>query len=269
MFQTTIKRTTMSVCEMGKLLGLKKTESYYLVHKQYFETTMVRGKMRIVISSFEDWYKNQDRYKKVDGPAPGSELREHSYSLLDIASMFAITDDSARYLVEILKLPKIWNGHQIRVPRKAFDQWYSSQSRYRNEEDRAKDQALIDSSMTIPAMGRLLGVDPREAWKIYNRSKDTLVMIRVADRPRITNDSFQKWYATQSRYRLVEAESGKKQETTLQIKSIYTLDEVSEVLNIPERDLYKMVSRGDIDGKRVGRQWYIYHETLQQLSQCK
>lgn len=64
------KKTTMSVPEMRRMLGLRKTDSYWLVHKQCFETVMVKGKMRIVIDSFERWYANQVKYKKVDGPPP-------------------------------------------------------------------------------------------------------------------------------------------------------------------------------------------------------
>ena len=39
-------KTTMSVREMGKLLGLKKVDSYWLVHKEYFDTILLNGKMR-------------------------------------------------------------------------------------------------------------------------------------------------------------------------------------------------------------------------------
>ena len=49
------KKTTMSVPEMRRMLVLRKTDSYWLVHKQCFETVMVEGKMRIVIDSFEHW----------------------------------------------------------------------------------------------------------------------------------------------------------------------------------------------------------------------
>ena len=37
-------KTTMSVTEMRRVLGLGKTDSYWLVHKQCFETIMVAGK---------------------------------------------------------------------------------------------------------------------------------------------------------------------------------------------------------------------------------
>ena len=52
----TQKRTWMTVPEMGKLLGLKKTDRYWLVHKNVFESKEIAGKIRINIASFEKWY---------------------------------------------------------------------------------------------------------------------------------------------------------------------------------------------------------------------
>ena len=67
-------KTTMSVLEMGKLLGLRKAESYWLVHKGYFETILLDGKIRVVIKSFEHWYAGQVKYRKVTGEPPGLDL---------------------------------------------------------------------------------------------------------------------------------------------------------------------------------------------------
>ena len=50
-------KTTMAVHEMAEILGLKKTESYWLIHKQKFQTVPVNGKLRVVIASFEEWYR--------------------------------------------------------------------------------------------------------------------------------------------------------------------------------------------------------------------
>ena len=58
------QKTTISVPEMTRLLGLKKTEGYWLVHKNLFQTVMIAGQMRIVLSSFEDWYASQEKYRK-------------------------------------------------------------------------------------------------------------------------------------------------------------------------------------------------------------
>lgn len=50
------KKKTMTVHEMAEFLGLKKTDSYWLIHKQKFQTITVNGKTRVVIESFEKWY---------------------------------------------------------------------------------------------------------------------------------------------------------------------------------------------------------------------
>ena len=78
-------KTTMSVPEMRRMLGLGKTESYWLVHRGFFDTILVEGKMRIVIESFEKWYANQIKWEKVEGPPPGEELNAYSYSIPQIA----------------------------------------------------------------------------------------------------------------------------------------------------------------------------------------
>lgn len=87
------EKTTMSVREMGQILGLSKTESYWLVHKQCFETTLVQGVMRVNVKSFEHWYANQIKHKKVDGTPPGEELRSYSYSVQEIADLLGVSDD--------------------------------------------------------------------------------------------------------------------------------------------------------------------------------
>ena len=80
-------KRTISVREMGQLLGLRKVESYWLVHKGYFDTVLVGDKMRVVTDSFEAWYASQVKYRKINGEPPGSKLRQESYSAKDIAEM--------------------------------------------------------------------------------------------------------------------------------------------------------------------------------------
>ena len=86
----TQKRTWMTVPEMGKLLGLKKTDRYWLVHKNVFESKEIAGKIRINIASFEKWYANQIKYHKVTGEEPGKELKSWSYSVKEVADLLGL-----------------------------------------------------------------------------------------------------------------------------------------------------------------------------------
>ena len=61
-----MRKKSMSVMEMGRMLGLKKTNSYWHIKKGWFETVMVAGKMRVMVDSFEEWYQSQTHYRKVN-----------------------------------------------------------------------------------------------------------------------------------------------------------------------------------------------------------
>lgn len=58
-------KTSMSVVEMGRLLGLSKTEAYWLVKKRLFTTITVGKRMRVMVDSFNCWYAGQSHYTKV------------------------------------------------------------------------------------------------------------------------------------------------------------------------------------------------------------
>lgn len=82
----------MTAAEMGRLLGLGKTDRYWLLHRHLFEWEEIMGTFRVNVESFEKWYANQVKYKKVTGEEPGKELKEWSYSPQEIAEMLGITD---------------------------------------------------------------------------------------------------------------------------------------------------------------------------------
>ena len=61
------KKTSMSVHEMAAMLGIKKTDSYWLMKKHLFDVIIVDKKMRIMVDSFEKWYAGQTHYHKISG----------------------------------------------------------------------------------------------------------------------------------------------------------------------------------------------------------
>ena len=198
----TKRKQTMSVREMGRLLGLKKVESYWLVHREYFDTVLVSGRMRVVIESFEHWYAGQVKYRKVTGEPPGERLRQESYSAQDMGKMLGVSDDVAYDIINRYELPTILVNYWKRVPREAFEKWYASQSKYRTLEDQQKDIELERHSMTMPEMARLLDVPRKIVYEIMRseRGRKTLQVIELAGKKRILNRSFDIWYAGQTEY---------------------------------------------------------------------
>ena len=147
----------MTVPEMGKLLGLKKTDRYWLVHKNVFESKEIAGKIRINIASFEKWYANQIKYHKVTGEESGKELKSWSYSVKEVADLLGVDDYLVYELLKKNQMEAVIVDYWKRIPKESFQNWYKNQSRYRTKEDREKDALLEDATITMPEMAQLLG----------------------------------------------------------------------------------------------------------------
>ncbi len=58
--------STVTVVKMGKMLGLHKTDAYYLIKKKWFKTIVVDKKIRVDLKSLYAWLETQDHYHLVD-----------------------------------------------------------------------------------------------------------------------------------------------------------------------------------------------------------
>jgi len=200
----TQKRTWMTVPEMGKLLGLKKTDRYWLVHKNVFESKEIAGKIRINIASFEKWYANQIKYHKVTGEEPGKELKSWSYSVKEVADLLGVDEYLVYDLLKKNQMEAVIVDYWKRIPKESFQNWYKSQSRYRTKEDREKDALLEDATITMPEMAQLLGTTRSAVYTILDNPKYShfFEFIVIAEKKRITKESFQKFLEGQDRYKL-------------------------------------------------------------------
>ena len=91
-----------------------------------------------------------------------------------------------------------------RIPKESFQNWYKSQSRYRTKEDREKDALLEDATITMPEMAQLLGTTRSAVYTILDNPKYShfFEFIVIAEKKRITKESFQKFLEGQDRYKL-------------------------------------------------------------------
>lgn len=249
------EKTTMSVREMGQILGLKKTDSYWLVHRQCFESTLIQGIIRVDIKNFEHWYANQIKHKKVDGTPPGEELRSYSYSISEMADLLDIPSYIAydllkRYNIETFKVDT-WK----RVRKNVFEKWYKSQHKYRTKADRERDAELEAASMTMPQMARLLGITRNEVYSIIGRKKNQGIfdIIVVADKKRISLESFENWYQSQERYQKVTKKTSGLQNDLEKVndseriallssdRTSFTAREAALLIGVSQRDIYRMI----------------------------
>lgn len=126
-----MKKKSMSVREMRRLLGLSKTESYWLVKKNYFDTVIIGGKMRVMIESFENWYANQLHYKKIIGEAPGKNWTSITMSIQETARLLGIAEGTLYDLMKKKPFKTVKVGMYTRIYIDSFEDWYNSQSHYK------------------------------------------------------------------------------------------------------------------------------------------
>lgn len=125
-----MNKKSMAVTEMRHMLGLGKTESYWLVHKNYFETVIVAGKMRVMVESFEEWYANQLHYKKVDGTPAGANWTSITMSVRETAHLLGITESSLYDLLKKKPFRTTQVGMYKRIYKDSFEEWFNSQTHY-------------------------------------------------------------------------------------------------------------------------------------------
>lgn len=196
------KKTSISVPEMGRILGLCKPEAYWLIKKGYFEVIMVGGKMRVKVDSFEKWYANQCWYKKVNGDPPGRDLRKKSYSIDDLGAMLGLAEATVYDLVSKGHFEVINNIHgKRRITKVSFDKWYASQSDYRTVDDQARDATIVSGTYSLPEIGKMLGVHRNTVY--YLVSKNCFEIIKIGRQKRVPKNSFAMWYQSQKRYKLI------------------------------------------------------------------
>ena len=116
-------KTSISVPEMRRLLGMKKVEAYWLVKQGRFKVILVGGKMRIMLDSFEDWYGRQFHYKKVDGPEPG-QLLPVSWTVPEVAGILGLNRCSVYELIKNHAPFQTFKvDGQTRILTGSFDAW--------------------------------------------------------------------------------------------------------------------------------------------------
>lgn len=286
MVKTSQKKETMSVREMREILGIKKTDSYWLIKRNYFKTVIVDGKIRVDIRSFEDWYANQVHHRKVNGEEPGQKLMESSYSVRDISVILGITESSVLDLIHKESFPVIEIQHHWRIDKDLFHQWYQNQDHYRTPEDRERDHSLEAASMTLPEMGIMLCVDRNGAYRIVKENPQLEVII-VAGKKRVMIQSFEDWYASQEKYhKFVDLGSEERErflqqhvddavgrkirqkyirnpdKARLKEKQWFSPEEVADIMAISRNAVLRLIQKGSLSAKRFGKQYRVSKDDI-------
>lgn len=249
-------KRTMSVPEMRKLLGVKKTESYWLVHKNYFKTELINGTMRVDIASFEKWYANQTKHKKVTGEKPGAQLCAASYSFRDVANMLGEYDGTIYDLWNRKGLPTVTVNYRKRIPREIFDSWYENQNEYHKVDGPATIEEIEEKFILFREAAAMLKMTNEDLLTLIRKGKyKDLLEMRMFDNKRwISRRGFQDFLNLHDQYKIRQAKnkSGSGIRKFLSQKQYISKEEAARIAGVSKSTVAKWALKGMFPCRAAG-----------------
>lgn len=249
-------KRTMSVPEMRKLLGIKKTESYWLVHKNFFKTELINGTMRVDIASFEKWYANQTKHKKVTGEKPGAQLCAASYSFRDVANMLGEYDGTIYDLWNRKGLPTVTVNYRKRIPREIFDSWYENQNEYHKVDGPATIEEIEEKFILFREAAAMLKMSNEELLTLIRKGKyKDLLEMRMFDNKRwISRRGFQDFLNLHDQYKIRQAKnkSGSGIRKFLSQKQYISKEEAARIAGVSKSTVAKWALKGMFPCRAAG-----------------
>ena len=263
-------RKTMSVPEMRKMLGLKKTESYWLVHRNFFKTEIINGNMRVDLESFEKWYANQVKHKKVNGEEPGSELKKRSYSFREAANLLGIYEADLYAIWKENHLETFTVDYVKRISKDVFEKWYCNQNRYHKLDRIPTQEELETNYILVREAAELLNISHEELVKLirYGKYKDILDVIVFNNKRLILKKSFQTFLSAQNEYRVVRNDEKSDHHINIETKEYISCEEAATLAGVTKSTITKWMQAEKFACVRAGKVLRIRRDDfLQWLNQ--
>ena len=235
---------TMSVPEMRKLLGLKKTEGYWLVHREFFKTEIIGGMMRVDIESFEKWYANQVKHKKVNGEEPGRELIKSSYSFQDAANLLGVNNACLYEIWKKEERKTIKVDFVKRIPKEEFDKWLSRQTVYKKSDRIPTISDMEKDYIRFEEIARLLNIHEEVMLKLIRIGEyKSLFEVRVFDNKKwISRKSFRLFLNAQNEYRITDNDENTSPDNLIiETKEYISRNEAAELAGVTASTITKWI----------------------------
>ena len=247
---------TMSVPEMRKLLGLKKTEGYWLVHREFFKTEIIGGMMRVDIESFEKWYANQVKHKKVDGEEPGRELIKGSYSFQDAANLLGVNNVCLYEIWKKEERKTIKVDFVKRIPKEEFENWLSEQTVYKKSDRIPTISDMEKGYIRFEETARLLNIQEDTMLKLIRTSKyKAFFEVRVFDNKKwISRKSFRLFLNAQNEYRITDNDENTSSDNLIiETKEYISRNEAAELAGVKASTITKWIQAGAVPCVGAGK----------------
>jgi DNA binding domain, excisionase family len=135
----------------------------------------------------------------------------------------------------------------MRVMIDSFEEWYANQFKYQKVDGTHPGEELKKTTYSMEELGQRLVLKEATAYELV--AKGHFDVVDVLGKRRVTKESFEGWYASQTDYRTVE-----DQELDADIMaSTYGLPEIARMLDTNRQNIYSIATKGSFELIRVGR----------------
>lgn len=157
-----------------------------------------------------------------------------------------LTDDEVEQALDALVLPMA-NAVAEDESRTAVLDPYANQFKYQKVDGTPPGEELKKTTYSMEELGQRLGLKEATAYELV--AKGHFDVVDVLGKRRVTKESFERWYASQTDYRTVE-----DQELDADIMaSTYGLPEMARMLGVHRQTIYYIVANEDFELIKVGR----------------
>ena len=227
-----------SVKEISRLFSISEEEALKLMNCGLFKTYRVGNEYRASKKSVEE---NKKIVKAVL-----TYQDKKTMSVPDVMRILGLGKTATYRLINQCRFKTYLVLGKMRVDVDSFEDWYAGQFHYEkvNGERPGKKYGKTLSPLTV---AKVLGIPRSTANDLMN---DGIVeFIWVDGKRRIKRESFDKWYASQSKYtrrwrdmsiedRVRELNGG------TYTKKSYSVEEVQSILGITRQTVYKLIKQG-------------------------
>ena len=230
-----------SVKEISRLFSISEEEALKLMNCGLFKTYRVGNEYRASKKSVEE---NKKIVKAVL-----TYQDKKTMSVPDVMRILGLGKTATYRLINQCRFKTYLVLGKMRVDVDSFEDWYAGQFHYEkvNGERPGKKYGKTLSPLTV---AKVLGIPRSTANDLMN---DGIVeFIWVDGKRRIKRESFDKWYASQSKYTKVkeieEVEGYVDRVRELNggtyTKKSYSVEEVQSILGITRQTVYKLIKQG-------------------------
>lgn len=188
-----IEWDTYSIEEVQKLLKVSEDEARKLVKSGLFKTYRVGNEYRASRKSVEE------RKKTVE--AMLTYQNQKTMSVPDLMRILGLGKTSTYRLVNQCYFKTYVVFGKLRIDVESFEKWYASQFHYKkvNGERPGTDHIETIAPTTI---AKVLGVSKSTAYDFLNNGEIEFIVVK--GKRRVIRQSFEDWYASQNRFKMIK-----------------------------------------------------------------